>query len=114
MFCLGYGLFENLNELYGNELKNGSYRRFIFYLKPLIPNDNRVRLNSEAIRLKYLQKNHRLFVHIRNRIKKSEQLISTIMCDHMIWTSSLSYLKENFPSIFADEIKLVKQKKKCY
>ncbi|CAF5183551.1 unnamed protein product, partial [Rotaria magnacalcarata] len=39
-----------------------------------------------------------------------EQETSTIVCDHIVWTSSLGYLKENFSSIFADEIELIEQK----
>jgi hypothetical protein len=83
----------------------------ISYLKSFIPDDNRIRLNSEVIRVKYLRDNHQLLVDIRHYDNTSEQRISTIQCEHIIWTSSLGYLKENFSSIFADEIELIEQKK---
>jgi len=78
-------------------------------MKSFIPDDNRIRLNSEVIRVKYLKENHQLLVTIRCHNKAtSEQQIS---CDHIIWTTSLGYLKENFLSIFADEIDLIEQKR---
>jgi len=80
-------------------------------MKSFIPDDNRIRLNSEVIQVKYLKEKHQLLVNIRHHNKTSEQQISTILCDHIIWTSSLGYLKENFSSIFADEIELIEQKK---
>jgi hypothetical protein len=74
-------------------------------MKSFIPDDNRIRLNSEVIRVKYLPEKHQLLVDIRH-----QEQITTILCDHIIWTSSLGYLKENFSTIFADEIELIKQK----
>ncbi|CAF5220704.1 unnamed protein product, partial [Rotaria magnacalcarata] len=72
----------------------------------------RIRLNSEVVRVKYLHDTHQLQVDTRNHNIKSEheQETSTIVCDHIVWTSSLGYLKENFSSIFADEIELIEQK----
>ena len=105
-----YGSFEYLNGSYEYELKNGGYRPFISFLKSFIPND-RVRLNCEVIRVKYLRDDHQLLVDIRHHDDISEQKISTIRCEHMIWTSSLGYLKENFSSIFAEERELIEQKK---
>lgn len=92
-------------------LKNGGYRPFINYLKSCIPDDKRIRLNSEVIRVKYLKETHQLLVDIRHLNKTSEQQISSILCDHIIWTSSLGYLKENFASTFANETELIEQKK---
>jgi hypothetical protein len=74
-------------------------------MKSFIPDDNRIRLNSEVIRVKYLSEKHQLLVDIRH-----QEQITRILCDHIIWTSSLGYLKENFSTIFADEIELIKQK----
>ncbi len=85
----------------------------ISYLKSFIPDDNRIRFNSEVIRVKYLKENHRLLVDIRHHDHTSESQISTIQCEHLIWTSSLGYLKENFTSIFADEIELIEQKQEA-
>jgi hypothetical protein len=96
---------------YDNEFENGGYRPFLSYMKSFIPDDNRIRLNTEVIRVKYLKETHQLLVDIRYHDKTSEQQISTILCDHIIWTSSLGYLKENFSSIFADEIELIEQKR---
>lgn len=80
-------------------------------MKSFIPDDNRVRLNTEVIRVKYLQNQHQLLVTIRHQNETSEEQISTILCEHIIWTSSLGYLKENFLKIFSDEIQLIEQKK---
>lgn len=107
LLYLEYGSFVYLDGLYEYELKNGGYRPFISYLKSFIPNDNRVRLNSEVIKVKYLPDQHQLLVTIRTT---DEQKISTILCEHIIWTSSLGYLKENFSSIFSDENELIQQK----
>ncbi|CAF2434571.1 unnamed protein product [Rotaria sp. Silwood2] len=107
-----YGSYQSLDGLFKTEFKNGGYRPFISYMKSFISNDNRIRLNSEVIRVKYLKENHQLLVDIRHHNKTSEQQqLSTILCDHIIWTSSLGYLKENFSSIFADEIELIEQKR---
>jgi hypothetical protein len=82
-------------------------------MKSFIPDDNRIRLNSEVIQVKYLKENHQLLVNIRHHNKTtSEQQLSSIICDHIIWTTSLGYLKENFLSIFADEIDLIEQKRR--
>ncbi|CAF1271176.1 unnamed protein product [Adineta steineri] len=105
-----YGSFEYLDGEPEYEFKNGGYRPFISYMKSFIPDDNRIRLNSEVIRVKYLEDSHQLLVHIRHHNKTNEEEISTILCDHMIWTSSLGYLKENFSLIFSNEIKLIEQK----
>ncbi|CAF1405759.1 unnamed protein product [Adineta steineri] len=105
-----YGSFEYLDGEPEYEFKNGGYRPFISYMKSFIPDDNRIRLNSEVIRVKYLEDSHQLLVHIRHHSKTNEEEISTILCDHMIWTSSLGYLKENFSSIFSNEIELIEQK----
>jgi hypothetical protein len=77
-------------------------------MKSFIPDDNRIHLNSEVIRVKYLKESHQLLVDIRHH---PDEQINTIICDHIIWTTSLGYLKENFYSIFANETELIEQKK---
>ena len=39
-----------------------------------------------------------------------EQRNKTIICDHIIWTTSLGYLKKNFQTIFAGEPELIREK----
>ncbi|CAF1046856.1 unnamed protein product [Rotaria sp. Silwood1] len=84
-------------------------------MKSFILDDNRIRLNSEVIRVKYLKENHHLLlVDIRHHNKTSEQQqqqINKILFGRIIWRNSLDHLKENFYSIFADENELIKQKR---
>ncbi|CAF0784118.1 unnamed protein product [Adineta ricciae] len=108
-----YGSFEYLDGDYAYEFQNGGYRSFIAYMKSFLPDEKRVRLNSEVVRVKYLQDSHRLQVDIRDLNHSSENEITTILCDHVIWTSSLGYLKENFSSIFATEKELLEQKRQA-
>ena len=110
-FCTEYGSFEYLDGSYENQLKNGGYRPLISYLKSFIPNENQVQLNSEVIGVQYLREDRQLLVHIRHHDQKSDNRISSIRCEHLIWTTSLGYLKANFSSIFAQEIQLIEEKK---
>lgn len=104
---LEYVNYEDLKGEYENDLKNGGYRPFINYLKSFIPNNNRVRLNCEVNRVKFIAEDRKLLVQM-NSI--NEQRSKTIMCDHIIWTTSLGHLKENFHRIFAEEQPLIQQK----
>ena len=71
-----------------------------------------MRLNSEVIRVEYVPDDQQLLVHIRHHgDENSTQRTSVIRCEHLIWTSSLGYLKEHFTSIFADESELIEQKR---
>ena len=99
--------YEDLKGEYENDLKNGGYRPFINYLKSFIPNNNRVRLNCEVTRVKFIAEDRKLLVQM-NSI--NEQRSKTIMCDHIIWTTSLGHLKQNFHRIFAEEPQLIQQK----
>ncbi|CAF1041616.1 unnamed protein product [Rotaria sordida] len=102
-----YLAYEDLEGEYENDLKNGGYRPFINYLKSFIPNDKRIRLNCEVIRVKFMEDDRKLLVEMNYL---NQQCMKTIICDHIIWTTSLGYLKENFHMIFADEPKLIQQK----
>lgn len=86
----------------------------IDYLKSQIVDQRRIRFNSEVIRVRFDLTKHQLEVQIRhrNRQRTNDEEISTMFCEHLIWTSSLGYLKKNFRSIFADEPNLIKQKEK--
>lgn len=106
---LEYGSFEYLDGKYQYELKNGGYRPLITHLKSLIHNE-RIRLCSEVVRVQFLPDVHQLEVDIRDRRPTSSGSITTIRCDHIIWTSSLGYLKANASSIFASETELLQQK----
>jgi hypothetical protein len=107
---LEYGSFEYLDGDYQYQFQNGGYRPLISHLKSFIP-DERVRLNSEVVRVQFLQDSHQLRVDVRDSRQASSETITTIYCDHLIWTSSLGYLKANFSSIFATETDLLAQKR---
>lgn len=94
---------------YDGQLQNGGYRPLIAYLKSFISDPlKRICLNSEVIRVKYLSDQQRVQLDIRDTVN---QTIRQIQCEHVIWTSSLGYLKENFASIFQDEPELINEKK---
>ncbi|UJR19656.1 hypothetical protein I4U23_022791 [Adineta vaga] len=92
---------------YENDLKHTGYRPFINYLKSFIPNDQRIRLNCEVVRVKFLSIERKLSVEI-NDLKTQQR--KNMICDHIIWTTSLGYLKEHFHRIFAEEGDLLRQK----
>ncbi|CAF4537313.1 unnamed protein product [Rotaria sp. Silwood1] len=102
-----YLAYEDLEGEYENDLKNGGYRPFINYLKSFIPNDNRIRLNCEVTRVKFIEDDQKLLVEMNYL---NEHRMKTMMCDHIIWTTSLGHLKKNFHTIFAEEPKLIQQK----
>lgn len=101
--------YEDLEGQYENELKNGGYRPFVNYLKSFIPNDDRIRLNCEVTRVKFIEEDRKLLVEMLNL---NDQRKKTMTCNHIIWTTSLGYLKQNFHRIFASEPELIKQKEK--
>lgn len=107
IYLLEYVAYEDLEGEYENDLKNGGYRPFINYFKSFIPNDNRVRLNCEVTRVKFMEEDRKLSVEIHYL---NEGRTKTLMCDHIIWTTSLGYLKEHFHTIFANEPKIIQQK----
>ncbi|UJR27003.1 hypothetical protein I4U23_008308 [Adineta vaga] len=106
-----YGSFEYLDGDSGYEMLNGGYRPFISYMKSFLTDEKRIHLNSEVIQVKYLKEDHQLQIDIRDLSQTSPNEITTIRCDHIIWTSSLGHLKENFFSIFANEKELIEQKR---
>ncbi|CAF3307332.1 unnamed protein product [Rotaria socialis] len=105
-----YVAYEDLEGEYENDLKNGGYRPFINYFKSFIPNDNRVRVNCEVIRVKFIEDDRKLLIEVNHL---NEQRTKTMICDHIIWTTSLGHLKANFHSIFADEPRLIQQKQQA-
>jgi len=102
-----YVAYEDLQGEYENDLKNGGYRPFINYLKSFIPNDNRVRLNCEVLRVKYRHEDQKLLVEMNCLV---EQRRKQMICDHIIWTTSLGHLKKHFHEIFAEIPDLIQQK----
>ena len=76
-------------------------------MKSFIPSETRIRLNCEVVGVRYLSDRQRLLVTVRHHDRAE---ISTIACEHMIWTSSLGFLKENFHSIFTGVPELIEQK----
>ena len=106
-FYLVYADYEDLQGEKINELKNGGYRPFVNYLKSFIPNDSRIRLNCEVTRVKFNKEDQKLLVEINHL---NEHRTATIICNHIIWTTSLGYLKKNFQTIFANESELIQQK----
>lgn len=105
-FNLEYVAYEDLEGEYANDLKNGGYRPFVNYFKSFIPND-RIRLKCEVTRVTFNQDDHKLLVEVNDL---NEKRTKTMICDHIIWTTSLGYLKANFRSIFTDEPRLIQQK----
>ena len=77
------------------------------YLKSFIPNDNRIHLNCEVTQVTFSQQDRKLLVQINCL---NEQRTKTMMCDHIIWTTSLGYLKKNFHRVFSEEYELIQQK----
>lgn len=102
-----YVTYEDLQGEYENDLKNGGYRPFINYLKSFIPNDNCLRLNCEVIRVKFREEDRKLLVEVNCL---DEQRRKQMICDHIIWTTSLGHLKKHFHQIFADIPELIQQK----
>ena len=98
---LEYGSFEYLDGSYENQFKNGGYRP-VHRLHEIVRavGDLESVLNCEVVGVRYLSDRQQLLVTVR---QPDGTEISTIACEHMIWTSSLGFLKENFHSIFADE-----------
>lgn len=107
LLTVEYVAYEDLQGEYENDLKNGGYRPFINYLKSFIPNDNRIRLNSEVVRVQFNKADRKLLVDINDLHGQRKR---TMACDHLIWTTSLGYLKEHFHAIFASEPALIEQK----
>ncbi|CAF1140308.1 unnamed protein product [Adineta ricciae] len=102
-----YSNYEDPPGEYENDLKYTGYRPLVNYLKSFIPNDQRIRLNCEVVRVKFLSTERKLSVEIHDSQKQQKK---TMICDHIIWTTSLGYLKEHFHRIFADEHDLLRQK----
>ncbi|CAF1662933.1 unnamed protein product, partial [Adineta ricciae] len=71
---------------------------------------DQIRLNFEVIQAEYKTRHHILLVRVKDLINNK---IKKIFCDHLVWTTSIGYLKENFTKIFATESKLIKQKLLC-
>ena len=90
-------------------LETRGYRPFINHLKSVIPNDNRVRLNCEVTKVKFISDENQLLVEI-NDLKTNRKLM--MKCAHMIWTNSLGFLKENLTKIFTEETDFIQQKEK--
>ena len=86
-------------------LKHG-FQPLLDHFHSKIPK-NCLRLNSEVIKVEYLAESHLLFVDILDRI---DETITRLSCDHIIWTTSIGYLQNNFSRIFATEGKLIEQK----
>ena len=107
MLFIEYCNYEDLPGEYENDLKHTGYRPLINYLKSFIPNDQRIRLNCEVVRVKFLSTERKLSVEIHDSQKQQKKFM---LCDHIIWTTSLGYLKEHFHRIFADEHDLLRQK----
>jgi hypothetical protein len=107
IFYVEYVANENPPGEYENDLKNGGFRPFINYLKSFIPNDQRIRLNCEVTRVKFVAADRQLLVEVNDL---GEQRKKMMRCDHIIWTTSLGYLKQHFQTIFADERDLIQQK----
>ncbi|CAF1439848.1 unnamed protein product [Adineta ricciae] len=92
---------------YENELKNGGYRPFINYLRSFIPDEKQIRLNCEVQRVKYMERERKLLVEMVDLRTEEKKFM---LCDQIIWTTSLGFLKENFQRIFASERLLIEQK----
>jgi len=84
-----------------------SFQTMLDYLSSVIPK-NQLLLNSEVIKVEYLDNNHSLVVELIDHLSGTTKILS---CDHIIWTTSMGYLKDNFSRIFATEDKLIEQKK---
>lgn len=82
------------------------FRTFIDYLCSFIPK-YKIRFNTEVTKVQFVHNKHLLIVQISNLL---DGTVSNITCSHIIWTTSLGYLKENFWKIFASEPNLIHQK----
>lgn len=87
-----------------------SLRPFINHLSSTIADDH-IKINSQVTSVKYNQESHMLNVELMKLTETN--LISSITCDHVIWTTSLGYLKQNFNHIFASEPELILQKEQA-
>ncbi|CAF4155074.1 unnamed protein product, partial [Rotaria magnacalcarata] len=87
-----------------------SFRPLTNHLLSTIPN-NQIRLNTEVTKVKYSPGSHMLTAELNHGSDKTAT--SSITCDHVIWTTSLGYLKKNFSSIFASESDLIDQKQQA-
>ncbi|CAF1549955.1 unnamed protein product, partial [Rotaria magnacalcarata] len=87
------------------KLKYG-FRTFIDYLRSAIPK-NQMRLSSEVTKVAFDDSDHILTVELVNQLDGN---ISNLTCNHVIWTTSVGYLKENFQKIFSSEPDLIHQK----
>ena len=104
---LEYGSFEYLDGCYDTQLRPGGYRPLINYFRQFISDPNRIRLNNEVISVKFIDERHQLEVQVQ---QKNSSKIQVFSCEHLVWTSSLGFLKENFRSIFSNEHQLIEQK----
>jgi hypothetical protein len=83
------------------------FHAFIEHLRSTIP-DSQILLSTEVTKVKYIADSGELNVEVVNVSEKPTT--SLLTCDHVIWTTSLGYLKENFSRIFAGEYDLIDQK----
>ncbi|CAM2722127.1 unnamed protein product [Rotaria socialis] len=86
---------------------NCTYRPFIDHLQSTIP-ESHIRLETEVTQVQYLPDCHKLSVETVSTPNKATNILLT--CDHIIWTTSLDYLKRNFTRIFSAEQKLIEEK----
>ncbi|CAF2239032.1 unnamed protein product [Rotaria magnacalcarata] len=100
-----FGVFETLDGDYMRPLKN-SFQPFLDYLLSMIPT-NQLRLNSEVTKVEYLANKHLSIIEVIDRVNGCSKKLS---CDHIIWTTSIGHLKDNFSQIFGTENKLIEQK----
>jgi hypothetical protein len=82
---------------------------FINYLREHIPK-HQVQLNTEVVSVSFDEQSHRNIVILRDVTNGNESIVS---CDHLIWTTSLGHLKNNFRQIFASERLLLQQKQQA-
>ncbi|CAF4291359.1 unnamed protein product [Rotaria magnacalcarata] len=66
-----------------------------------------MRLSSEVTKVAFDDSDHILTVELVNQLDGN---ISNLTCNHVIWTTSVGYLKENFQKIFSSEPDLIHQK----
>lgn len=64
-------------------------------------------MNCEVIRVKYRSEDQKLLVEMNCLV---EQRRKQMICDHIIWTTSLGHLKKHFHEIFAEIPELIQQK----
>jgi hypothetical protein len=73
IFYLEYVPYEDLNGEHENDLKNGEFRPLINYLKCFIPNDNRIHLNCEVTKVKFIKEDHQLLIEMNNLNEQREK-----------------------------------------